>query len=65
MEVVQRDEFLVLRVVGDCENRTAHSHNRHHELSLGLGGVGAVFSYGDSMQGVWGRDDDFGALRHG
>jgi len=22
-------------VVGDCENRTAHSHNRHHELSLG------------------------------
>jgi len=21
--------------VGDCENRTAHSHNRHHELSLG------------------------------
>jgi hypothetical protein len=24
-------------VVGDCENRAAHSHNRHHELSLGFG----------------------------
>jgi|GEM_PF-5234167 hypothetical protein len=36
-------------VVGDCENRAAHSHNRHHELSLGFGGVGMVFSYGDSM----------------
>jgi hypothetical protein len=40
-------------VIGDCENRAAHSHNRHHELSLGFGGVGTVFRYGDSIKAVW------------
>jgi hypothetical protein len=30
-------------VIGDCENRAAHSHNRHHELRLGLGGESVRF----------------------
>jgi len=29
--------------IGDCENRAAHSHNRHHELSLDFGRNQYVF----------------------
>jgi len=47
-------------VVGDCENRGAHSHNRHHELSLGFGGISPVLGYGDSIKAVWVGDGGFG-----
>ena len=48
--------------VGDCENCGAHSHNRHHELSLGFGGISPVLGYGVSIKGVWGCDNGFEAL---
>jgi hypothetical protein len=49
-------------VIGDCENRGAHSHNRHHELSLGFGGISTVLGYGVSIKGVWGCDNGFEAV---
>lgn len=32
--------------IGDCENRGAHSHNRHHELNLGLGEAVRIWAMG-------------------
>jgi hypothetical protein len=48
--------------IGDCEDRAAHSHNRHHELSLGFGGISPVLGYGDSVKGIWDCDGGFEAL---
>jgi len=33
-------------------------HNRHHELSLGFGGISPVLGYGVSIKGVWGCDTE-------
>jgi len=38
--------------IGDCENRAAPSHNRHHELSPGLGENATDLGYGDSINDV-------------
>jgi transposase len=52
-------------VIGDCENCGAHSHNRHHELSLGFGEISANLGYGDSINGLWVCGGDLGELGPG
>jgi glycogen phosphorylase len=54
-----------LNVIGDCENCGAHSHNRHHELSLGFGEISANLGYGDSINGLWVCGGDLGELGPG